>query len=165
MSTTRLKAAKQRASALNLSLTDYISLLLSQGESLHADGHEEVETTKVERGKEVRLMLSDTEHSVLSGQARQRGWSIVKEVRWRVLSSLSRQPKLSDEEIVAICGLKHAVDTVGRNINFAIRRGIFDYRELGDNLTEVSQLIEQANQKFEALRSSAVDRWTFQEKT
>lgn len=160
-----IEKAKQSAAGLELSLNDYLSLLLGQSEAVSQwCAVEEHEVVKLERNKPVRVFLTVEEHEVIADLAKQRGWSMTQEIRWRVLTTISNKPKLDKAEVTEINSLRTAINIVGRNLNSSMKKGLIDMNTFAEDVMSIRQLIGQTLEQVDSLREAATDRWNVQRK-
>lgn len=160
-----VEKAKQSAAGLGLSLNDYLALLLGKPEAVSATyAVEEHEVIKLKRNKPVRVFLTAEEHEVIADLAKQRGWSMTQEIRWRVLATISKQPKLDKAEVAEINQLRTAINIVGRNLNSSMKKGLIDMNTFADDVMSIRQLISQTLEQVDSLREAATDRWAIQRK-
>lgn len=120
-----------------------------------------------ENNERLRFSLSKEEKEAIAHQAQLNDWSMSKECRFRIISSLSASSKLLPDEIKKIRGLRSAIDTVGRNI----RHMMFQTKKIEVNdenfLKEIETLnryMEMAIKKIDDLQEATVDRWSFNRK-
>lgn len=112
----------------------------------------------------LRFSLSTEEKEAIAHQAQLNDWSMSRECRFRIISSLSAASRLLPDELKKIKGLRAAIDAVGRNI----RHMMFQSKKLEVNdpafLKEIETLnnyIAMAIKKIDALQEATVDRWSF----
>ncbi|RMR11221.1 hypothetical protein ALP90_200239 [Pseudomonas amygdali pv. ulmi] len=115
----------------------------------------------------LRFSLSTEEKEAIAQQAQLNDWSMSRECRFRIISSLSASSKLLPDEIKKIRGLRAAIDMVGRNI----RHMMFQSKKLEVNdagfLKEIETLnsyMAMAIKKIDDLQEVTVDRWGFNRK-
>ncbi|MDT3268720.1 DNA distortion polypeptide 1 [Pseudomonas amygdali pv. morsprunorum] len=120
-----------------------------------------------ENNERLRFSLSKEEKKAISYQAKANGWSMSRECRFRIVSSLSASSRLLPDELKKIRGLRAAIDTVGRNI----RHMMFQSKKLEINdagfLKEIETLnsyMAMAIKKIDELQHATVDRWGFNRK-
>ncbi|MBF0786016.1 hypothetical protein E4T80_11120 [Muribacter muris] len=91
------------------------------------------------------------------------GHSFSDEVIFRVLSTLSKEPKLFDDELRELTSLKTALNQIGRNINHIAKKTSNDIKQknLQPFLEDVLCKIDLVDKKLEAIISKSVDRWAF----
>ncbi|WP_117149824.1 DNA distortion polypeptide 1 [Pseudomonas coronafaciens] len=120
-----------------------------------------------ENNERLRFSLSKEEKKAIAHQAKANGWSMSRECRFRIISSLSASSKLLPDELKKIRGIRAAIDTVGRNI----RHMMFQSKKLEVNdagfLKEIETLnsyMAMAIKKIDELQEASVDRWNFNRK-
>lgn len=125
------------------------------------------ETTHDEKTDRLHFSLSSDEKEAIKKHALAHGWSLSKEARFRVISSMSVTSKVLPDELKKIRGLRTAIDAVGRNI----RHMMFQSKKIEINdpefLKEIQTLnsyMEMAIKKIDELQDSTVDRWSFNRK-
>lgn len=125
------------------------------------------ETTSDEKTDRLFFSLTSDEKETMKQYASKNGWSLSKEARFRVVSSMSATSKVLPDELKKIRGLRTAIDAVGRNI----RHMMFQSKKIEINdpefLKEIQTLnsyMEMAVKKIDELQDSTVDRWSFNRK-
>ncbi|WP_261982801.1 DNA distortion polypeptide 1 [Pseudomonas syringae group genomosp. 3] len=120
-----------------------------------------------ENSERLRFSLSTEEKEAIAYHAQLNDWSMSRECRFRIVSSLSASSKLLPDEIKKIRGLRAAIDAVGRNI----RHMMFQSKKLDMNDTVFLKEIETLNsymamaiKKIDELQEVSVDRWSFNRK-
>ncbi|MBB1585120.1 MULTISPECIES: DNA distortion polypeptide 1 [Serratia] len=91
----------------------------------------------------------------LQRAAEKNGWSLSKESRFRLASSLIDDPALYPDEVAELRRARNAVDIVGRNLHYIISKKQILTINDADFLEDVQRL----NENIEALKSQ-VDRLT-----
>lgn len=125
------------------------------------------ETISDEKTSRLYFSLSLDEKETINQHALAHGWSLSKEARFRIISSMSATSKVLPDELKKIRGLRTAIDAVGRNI----RHMMFQSKKIEINdpdfLKEIQTLnsyMEMAVKKIDALQDASVDRWSFNRK-
>lgn len=125
------------------------------------------ETTNDEKTDRLYFSLSFDEKETIKKNALTHGWSLSKEARFRVVSSMSSTSKVLPDELKKIRGLRTAIDAVGRNI----RHMMFQSKKIEINdpdfMKEIQTLnsyMEMAVKKIDELQEASVDRWSFNRK-
>ena len=113
--------------------------------------------------KQIRISLTLSEISALEMHAENHGFSISEEIIFRILSTLSNEPKLLDDELSEIIKLRTALNQVGRNVNQIAKKSSKDIneRELSIALKNTQFWIDKLDKKLDELISKTVDRWVF----
>lgn len=78
-------------------------------------------------------MFTLSEAQVLSQCAKRNDWSMTREIRYRVISTLALMPKLNAEEFRAIYSVRSSINILGTNINLLIRKN----QVIGDHNIDV----------------------------
>ena len=125
------------------------------------------ETPYDEKTDRLHFSLSSDEKETIKKHALAHGWSLSKEARFRVVSSMSATSKVLPDELKKIRGLRTAIDAVGRNI----RHMMFQSKKIEINdpdfMKEIETLnsyMEMAVKKIDELQVATVDRWSFNRK-
>jgi hypothetical protein len=112
-----------------MSLNSYVNFLLNS--SIKKEEPLFEETINKPEKKEIasRAYFTQSEIELLRRYAKLNEWSIVKEIRYRTISSLAKKPKLSKEEFKAIYSVRTSINVLGANINRLIRNDqiLMDY--------------------------------------
>ena len=100
---------------------------------------------------ESRVFFTPSETELLREYASLNGWSLTKEIRYRVISSLSRRPKLNQEDLKAIYAVRSSINVLGANVNRLVR----DREPLSDSNIHVCQdlvtLLQELKEKIKYL--------------
>lgn len=125
------------------------------------------EATNDEKTDRLFFSLSSDEKETIKQHALTHGWSLSKEARFRVVSSMAATSKVLPDELKKIRGLRTAIDAVGRNI----RHMMFQSKKIEINdpdfMKEIQTLnsyMEMAVKKIDELQDASVDRWSFNRK-
>lgn len=121
------------AKTLQLSLNGYANFLLHQFIKKQAVMFDEKITNLEKKKIRVRVDLTPSEMDVLKMYALNNNWSVIKEVRYRLISSLAKKPKLTQEDLKAIYAVRSSINVLGANINRLVR----DRELLSDNNIEI----------------------------
>ena len=112
---------KKEAKGHKMSLSSYVDYLLNtlirKGEPIYQETINKLEKKEVES----RVYFTKSEAELLKRYAELNGWSMSKEIRYRIVSSLSKTPKLNKEELKAIYSVRSSINVLGANINRLIR--------------------------------------------
>ena len=113
--------------------------------------------------KQIRISLTLSEISALEMHAENHGFSISEEIVFRILSTLSNEPKLLNDELSEIIKLRTALNQVGRNVNQIAKKSSKDIneKELLIALKNTQFWIDKLDKKLDELISKTVDRWAF----
>ena len=112
---------------------------------------------------QIRISLTLSEISALEMHAENHGFSISEEIVFRILSTLSNEPKLLDDELSEIIKLRTVLNQVGRNVNQIAKKSSkgINERELSIALKNTQFWIDKLDKKLDGLISKTVDRWAF----
>lgn len=121
-----------------------------------------IENTQ-QNDKRIKIAVALEEKKSIANHAQKNNWSMSRECRFRIVSSMSATSKLLPEELQKIKGLRSAIDTVGRNI----RHMMFNKKlEVNDpscmaEIKKLNDLTAHAIKKIIELETAATDRWGF----
>lgn len=104
-----------------LSLNGYINFVLTSESLTEERSFQEVIGKPDKKEVESRVYFTISEADMLKEYAISNGWSLSKEISYRVISSLTKKPKLSGEELKAIYSVRSSINVLGANINRLIR--------------------------------------------
>lgn len=120
--TESLKQALQtKAQTEQMSVGGVISLLLMTWLQKKDVFFDEVVGKRDAKEIETRVYFTKSEVDVLRAYALSNGWSLPKEIRYRVISTFAKKPKLSGEELKAIYAVRSSINVLGVNLNRLIR--------------------------------------------
>lgn len=113
--------------------------------------------------KQIRISLTLSEISALEEHANNHGFSLSEELVFRIISSLSNEPKLINDELSEIVKLRTALNKVGRNVNQIAKKTASDInkKELSISLNNVQFWIDKLDKKLDDIISKTVDRWAY----
>lgn len=113
--------------------------------------------------KYMKIFFTLSEINAIKEFSKYHGHSFSDEVIFRVISTLSKSPKLFDNELKEIISLKTAINKVGRNINQIAKKTSSDinHKNLIPLLEDFSHKISCVDEKLEMIISKSVDRWAF----
>lgn len=75
----------------------------------------EKQNKTVQNITEKRIRLTESEVQILQQYAKENGWKLTQEIRYRVIGSLSKESKISGEEMREIRENRNAINALGRN--------------------------------------------------
>ncbi|GFV90239.1 uncharacterized protein TNCV_4379541 [Trichonephila clavipes] len=78
--------------------------------------------TLLDNSEKLNIKVSQELKEKLQGEAIKNGWSLSKESRFRLASSLSSDPALYPDEVAELRRARNAVDVVGRNLHYIISK-------------------------------------------
>ena len=116
-----LNVIKSQAKECQMSLSGYMNLTLNLFLKKQEVSFEETLTRIEKKEVESRVFFTISEAELLKKYAQINDWSISKELRYRVISTLSKKPKLSGEELKAVHSVRFSINVLGTNINRLIR--------------------------------------------
>lgn len=113
--------------------------------------------------KQIRISLTLSEISALEEHANNHGFSLSEELVFRIISSLSNEPKLINDELSEIVKLRTALNKVGRNVNQIAKKTASDInkKELSISLNNVQFWIDKLDKKLDDIISKTVNRWAY----
>ncbi|MFZ7216093.1 hypothetical protein ACLSYY_10730 [[Pasteurella] aerogenes] len=113
--------------------------------------------------KQIRISLTFSEIYALKAHAENHGFSVSEEIVFRLLSTLSNEPKLLTDELSEIIRLRTALNQVGRNVNQIAKKSSKETnnKELSIALKNTQFWIDKLDKKLDDLISKTVDRWAF----
>ena len=120
---------QEKAKELGMSVNCYINFLINVSAKKEKKSSEEKINKYERREVKSRVPFTISEAALLRGYALSNGWSLSQEIRYRVISSIAKKPKLSKEELKAIYAVRSSINVLGANINRLVR----DNEYLSDN--------------------------------
>ena len=153
--------AVAKAAELGITVSALAKTLISRiAASTEIESPGEVQSQHYER---LKISLSLDEKEAIARHAKTNSWSMSRECRFRIISSLSATPKLLPSELAAIRGLRAAVDTIGRTVSFMLRTNRLTVNDSSAiaQIAELNQLRPLITDKILALEASSTDRWEF----
>ncbi|KIX30669.1 hypothetical protein HW40_07725 [Mannheimia haemolytica] len=113
--------------------------------------------------KQIRISLTFSEIYALEKFAENHGFSLSEEIVFRLLSTLSNEPKLLNDELSEIIKLRTALNQVGRNVNQIAKKSDkeINSNELSIALKNTQFWVDKLDKKLDELISKTVDRWAF----
>jgi len=118
---------------MQMSLSGYLNFILNSSFKKHYITFDEKVAQVEKKETRIRVCLTESETDLLKTYASNNNWSITKEVRYRIISSLAKKPKLNKEELKAIYAVRSSINVLGANINRLVR----DREFLSDNNIEI----------------------------
>lgn len=111
----------------------------------------------------MRFSLSAAEKTAIAGYAQLNNWSMSRECRFRIISSLSAKSKLLPDELQKIKGLRSAIDAVGRNIRHMMfnKKLVVNDPACMEEIEKLNQYMAVAINKIKELEATTADRWQF----
>lgn len=146
------------------SVTDYVKRKILPNNKINNNTYTPVD---VDDGikKRFTIYLKDHEKELLKQAAKNNGWSLSREIVFRLNSTLLNplgEPCFFPDELTALRQSKTAIDTIGRNIQHIIRKE--RYITINDEgfrqeVRDLISLIEEQKKVVNKLISSVVNRW------
>lgn len=118
---TQKEVLKSDAKRANLSVNQYINFLLSKQCTNNNIAYDERQGVDQRKEIRTRVSLEHGEAEILKRYAQENNWSLPKEVRYRVISTISKLGKISGEEMQLIRKIQGSINVLGSNINRMIR--------------------------------------------
>lgn len=116
-----IKGLKEKSEEHRMSLNSYIKSVLKSEIQKKEQIYKEWINKPEKKEIESRVFFTKSESKVLREYAVSNGWSLSREVRYRVISTISKKPKLSGKELEAIYSVRSSINVLGANINRLIR--------------------------------------------
>ncbi|MGI4852369.1 MAG: hypothetical protein ACRYGR_10590 [Janthinobacterium lividum] len=126
---------QKEARSVQMSLSGYVNFILTSSLKKYPITFDEKVGKVEKKDTRIRVCLTASETDLLQEHATQNDWSLTKEVRYRIVSSLAQKPKLTQEELKAIHAIKSSINVLGTNINRLVREG----RSLSDHNINICQ--------------------------
>ncbi|HDX1051039.1 TPA: ribbon-helix-helix domain-containing protein [Pasteurella multocida] len=146
-----------------VNVSQIISVALSSIINERSPEFEELLPKRELEKKYMKVSFTLSEIEAIKTFSKFHGHSFSDEVIFRVLSTLSKEPKLFDNELQELTSLKTALNQIGRNINHIAKKTSNDinHKNLQPFLEDVSYKISLVDKKLEAIISKSRDRWAF----
>lgn len=106
----------------------------------------------IDNSEKLNIKVSMELKEKLKKEAAKNGWSLSKESRFRLASSLSSEPALYPDEVSELRRARNAVDVVGRNLHYIISKKqiltindegfLEDVKRLNDNIDALKSQID-----------------------
>lgn len=157
---TQKEVLKSDAKRANLSVNQYINFLLSKQYANNNILYDE--RNEVDRRKEIRtrVSLEYGEAEILKKSAQENNWSLPKEVRYRVISTISKVGKISGEEMQFIRKIQGNINVLGANINRIIREGRVVDLEGKDLCEKLIMAMKELREQINKIEDSSKTRFT-----
>ena len=126
---------QKEAGSVQMSLSGYVNFILTSSLKKHPIKFDEKVGKVEKKDTRIRVCLTASETDLLEQHAIQNDWSLTKEIRYRIVSSLAQKPKLTQEELKSIHAVKSSINVLGTNINRLVREG----RSLSDHNIDICQ--------------------------
>lgn len=135
-------------------VTDKLSTELQDKHEIKEEKHSRIQENKI---TEYRIRFTESEAKRLKQYAQSNGWSVPKEIRYRVIGTMEDAGKISPEELELLKTIRISINAVGNNINRIIRddrvmdqEGAKACMILSNNIGKVRNIIIQINEKSKA---------------
>lgn len=153
-----LKQALQlRAQTEKVFINDVLNSLLTASLKKKDVIFQETIGKQEKREVEVRVYFTVSEADILRAFALLNDWSLGKEIRYRVISTFAKKPKLSGEEMKAIYAVRSSINVLGANVNRLVRdRDFLSDRNISvcQDLIALMQELKDKIRYLEKCRSS-----------
>ena len=134
-----------------LSVRDALVFLIKRIED--SSDYDSVTSKTVDNGlKPMTIRLGNSEYQQISRYAVSHGWSLSKEIRFRLAHTLNDNFDVFDNELKELYSTRSAIDRVGRNIRHIIvnnQKMILDKSEFSEDIKEVILLTTQAKEQLD----------------
>lgn len=114
---------------------------------------------------EKRIRLTESEVKILQKYAKENGWKLTQEIRYRVIGSISKKSKISGEEMREIRENRNAINALGRNINRIIREDRIVDQEDKDVCHNLVAHILKLSKKIEQIMQESEERFLVKKKS
>lgn len=121
--------------------------------------------TILQKNIEKRIRLTEDEVQILQQHAKENGWKLTQEIRYRVIGSISKKSKISGEEMREIRENRNAINALGRNINRIIREGRIVDQEGKDVCQNLIEYILKLNKQIERIMQESEERFLVKQKS
>jgi predicted DNA binding CopG/RHH family protein len=139
---------KKEAKMCGMSLSSYMNYVLNSAVKKEKVLFEEIIDKKTKKDIVSRVRFTQSEIELLKKYANSNGWSITKEIRFRIILTLAKKPKLNAEELKAIYSVRSSINVLGANLNRIVR----DNRVISDHniivCKELAELIQELRAKI-----------------
>lgn len=159
-----LRTLQKEAKVIGLSVNGYINFKLNSLLEKQGIAFNEKIGKREKKEVESRVYFTASEIGLLEKHAELNGWSVSKEIRYRIVSTLAKKPKLNKEELKAIYSVRSSINILGANINRLVR----DDESLSDNNIEVCKgligLMKELKDKVNYLEKCSYSSFELEEK-
>lgn len=121
--------------------------------------------TILQKITEKRIRLTEDEVQILQQHAKENGWKLTQEIRYRVIGSISKKGKINGEEMREIRENRNAINALGRNINRIIREGRIVDQEGKDMCQNLIGYILKLNKQIERIIQESEERFLINNKS
>lgn len=108
---------------------------------------------------ESRVRFTESEAEILKAYAKNNGWSLTQEIRYRVVGSISKIGEISGEEMKLIREIKCCINVLGANINRIIREGRIVDIEGKDTCEKLITEMKKLKEQIERIEDSSKTRF------
>lgn len=119
--TSLLNLLKMEAREHKMSLGSYVNFVLNSYLRKQVITFKEKVNKYEKKEAKSYTYFTRSEMTLLKQYASLNDWSVTKEIRYRIISTLAQKPKLSKEELRVIYSLRSEVSILGASINGLIR--------------------------------------------
>ncbi|KIJ88769.1 hypothetical protein [Rickettsia asembonensis] len=121
--------------------------------------------TTLKKITEKRIRLTEDEVQILEQYAQENGWKLTQEIRYRVIGSISKNGKISGEEMRELRENRNAINALGRNINRIIREGRIVDQEGKNVCKDLVGHILKLNKQIEKIIQESEERFLVNKKS
>lgn len=114
--------------------------------------------------KKLSTKLNDELSKALKKEAAKNGWSLSKEMQFRLASSLVDDPSFYPDEVKELRAARNAIDMLGRNLHYIIVQKqmlTINDKNFHDDVKRLTLLIEQLKNSLEDLTTFSINRKNF----
>ena len=154
---------KQKSITSNRSTNSLLtSIIVNNLQSKALDDEEEV-SKDVRDKKSIRstIRFTKAEAEILRKYAKESGWKLTEEIRYRILGTLNNSGNINDEELKVIRGIRASINALGTNVNTIIREGRIVDQEGKDICIKLAVKIKDAIVEIEQIVEKSRVEWTF----
>lgn len=100
----------------------------------------------------LRTCVTDSQKNAIESAAKKHGWSISREIRHRLQTTLSNRLDMFDEELLAFRKTKNSINKLGTNLHFILKNDngkILDKNGFMDDVTNLQKEIERLKKQLD----------------
>ncbi|HAF2404737.1 TPA: hypothetical protein G8N69_004839 [Salmonella enterica] len=105
-----------------------------------------------EQNNVLKTYVTDSQKNAIEKAAKKHGWSISREIRHRLQTTLSNRLDMFDEELLAFRKTKNSINKLGTNLHFILKNDngkILDKNGFMDDVTNLQKEIEQLKKQLD----------------
>ena len=148
-----------KAQEFRIPLSSYINFVLTSESQTEERSFQEAIGKLDKKEVESRVYFTLSEANLLKEYALSNGWSLSKEIRYRVISSLAKKPKPSGEELKAIYRVRSSINVLGANLNRLLRNREMLSEDNALVCRELTLLIKELQDKINYLERCSCSRF------